>query len=105
VGTAEMRPDDGVEARVPHPLERIVHPIGDGVSRGVPVRFEDRASGIVDLRDRYRLLVAHIAAPITPSPPSHPVLHHTQCSMPTCAFISFRLGLTDGVSVVADSWM
>lgn len=25
--------------------------------------------------------------------------------MPTCAFLSFRLGLTDGVSVVADTWM
>lgn len=25
--------------------------------------------------------------------------------MPTCCFISFRLGLTDGVSVAADSWM
>jgi glycosyltransferase involved in cell wall biosynthesis len=25
--------------------------------------------------------------------------------VPTCCFISFRLGLTDGVSIVADSWM
>jgi glycosyltransferase involved in cell wall biosynthesis len=25
--------------------------------------------------------------------------------MPTCAFLSFRLGLTDGVSVVADRWI
>lgn len=25
--------------------------------------------------------------------------------MPTCAFLSFRLGLTDGVSVVAQTWM
>jgi glycosyltransferase involved in cell wall biosynthesis len=25
--------------------------------------------------------------------------------MPTCAFLSFRLGLTDGVSVVAEHWM
>jgi glycosyltransferase involved in cell wall biosynthesis len=25
--------------------------------------------------------------------------------MPTCAVLSFRLGLTDGVSIVADSWM
>ena len=25
--------------------------------------------------------------------------------MPTCAFVSFRLGGTDGVSVVADQWM
>jgi glycosyltransferase involved in cell wall biosynthesis len=24
--------------------------------------------------------------------------------MPTCTFVSFRLGLTDGVSIVADSW-
>ena len=24
--------------------------------------------------------------------------------MPTCAFVSFRLGLTDGVSIVADGW-
>ncbi len=25
--------------------------------------------------------------------------------MPTCAFLSFRLGLTDGVSIVADTWI
>ena len=24
--------------------------------------------------------------------------------MPTCALVSFRLGLTDGVSIVASSW-
>ena len=77
VGVTQLGPDDRVEAGVPQPTERIRHRIGNGVALGLPMGLHDGSH----LLDQYR----HRA-------------------MPVCAIVSFRLGLSDGVSIIAAGW-
>ena len=45
IGLTQLGPDDGVEARIPEPLERVHPGIGNGVSLRSPVRLEHGAGG------------------------------------------------------------
>ncbi len=63
--------------------------VRDGVALGTPAGVEHRAGCGSQVTARYRCLAAHERA----------------LAMPTCAFLSFRLGETDGVSIVAHEWM
>src|SRR5438128_1089437 len=74
---AERSPDDRVEARVPQPCERIGDGVRHRVALGLPMRLHDGPHAIAEYRHR---------------------------AMPTCAIVSFRLGGSDGVSIVASSW-
>src|SRR5690606_12810734 len=46
---------------------------------------------------------ATVPGPPADHPPSDPSPERP-AAVPTCAILSFRLGLTDGVSIVADAW-
>ncbi len=96
---AELRPDHGVEARVPQPLEGVHGVVGDGVALASPVGLRapcGRAATTADRADRYR----------GPDAARRGVSLHRRrrppVPMPTCAIVSFRLRGTDGVSIVAD---
>ena len=74
---AQLRPDQCMEAGIPQPAKRIRDSIRNRVPLRLPMRLHDRASAL----DQYG-----------------------HCPMPVCAVVSFRLGLSDGVSVVARGW-
>src|SRR4051794_4904268 len=77
LAVAERGPDHGVKARIPQPRVRIRDRVRNRVALRLPMLFHDRARTVAEYRHR---------------------------GMPTCAIVSFRLGLSDGVSVVAASW-
>jgi len=77
IGLTELRPDERVEAGVPQPPERVRHRVRNRVARRLPMRLHDFSHAV----DQYR-----------------------HWPMPLCALVSFRLGMSDGVSVVAAGW-
>src|SRR5689334_394968 len=77
VRLAELGPDQRMEAGVPQPTERVRHRVRNRVARRLPMRLHD----FTDAVDQYR-----------------------HWPMPVCALVSFRLGMSDGVSVVAAGW-
>ena len=95
-GSPRCDPAHRVEARVPEPLPRVHRGVGNAEARLAPVGPQHRRAGPLGDRAGDGAVVAVRRY--------RGGAHDAASTMSTCAFVSFRLGLTDGVSIVADSW-